>query len=143
MTCAPLRVAPAHCVCNDEVHSCKIQITAGTRLVVSQRSISIVAKFMHLPRAQSDGIKSVDLKSPNELTEEEYNSYSGAAIGGTLLMLIPVAYYDGLLFEFAKSFAISALLGGGLGAYLSLRKDGVGEKAGEFGSAVVNKVKEI
>ena len=43
----------------------------------------------------------------------------------------------------AKSFAISALLGGGLGAYLSLRKDGVGEKAGEFGSAVVNKVKEI
>ena len=93
--------------------------------------------------SQSDGIKSVDLKSPNELTEEEYNSYSGAAIGGTLLMLIPVAYYDGLLFEFAKSFAISALLGGGLGAYLSLRKDGVGEKAGEFGSAVVNKVKEI
>ena len=149
---------------------------------------------MQPPRAQSDGIKSVDLKSPNELTEEErvaasrsranlcilrhcrwprvdtaraprhraddvasmascllniattarrYNSYSGAAIGGTLLMLIPVAYYDGLLFEFAKSFAISALLGGGLGAYLSLRKDGVGEKAGEFGSAVVNKVKEI
>ena len=143
MTCAPLRVAPAHCVCNDEVHLCKIQITAGTRLVVSQRAIAIVAKFMHSPRAQSDGIKSVDLKSPNELTEEEYNSYSGAAIGGTLLMLIPVAYYDGLLFEFAKSFAISALLGGGLGAYLSLRKDGVGEKAGEFGSAVVNKVKEI
>ena len=76
-------------------------------------------------------------------TARRYNSYSGAAIGGTLLMLIPVAYYDGLLFEFAKSFAISALLGGGLGAYLSLRKDGVGEKAGEFGSAVVNKVKEI
>lgn len=76
-------------------------------------------------------------------TTRRYNSYSGAAIGGTLLMLIPVAYYDGLLFEFAKSFAISALLGGGLGAYLSLRKDGVGEKAGEFGSAVVNKVKEI
>merc|ERR1712094_60493 len=56
------------------------------------------------PAQVSDGIKSVDLKSPNELTEEEYNSYSGAAIGGTLLMLIPVAYYDGLLFEFAKSF---------------------------------------
>ena len=132
-------------MCNDEVHLCKIQITAGTRLVASQRAISTVAKFIARtpPRAQSDGIKSVDLKSPNELTEEEYNSYSGAAIGGTLLMLIPVAYYDGLLFEFAKSFAISALLGGGLGAYLSLRKDGVGEKAGEFGSAVVNKVKEI
>ena len=26
---------------------------------------------MHTPHAQSDGIKSVDLKSPNELTEEE------------------------------------------------------------------------
>ena len=61
----------AHCVCNNEVHLCKIQITAGTRLVVSQRAIATVAKFMHLPRAQSDGIKSVDLKSPNELTEEE------------------------------------------------------------------------
>ena len=108
---------------------------------MQQRAIFINHRA-RLP-SQSDGIKSVDLKSPNELTEEEYNSYSGAAIGGTLLMLIPVAYYDGLLFEFAKSFAISALLGGGLGAYLSLRKDGVGEKAGEFGSAVVNKVKEI
>ena len=141
MTCAPLRVAPAHCVCNDEVHLCKIQITVSS--FRTRSNVRFQLSQMHPPRAQSDGIKSVDLKSPNELTEEEYNSYSGAAIGGTLLMLIPVAYYDGLLFEFAKSFAISALLGGGLGAYLSLRKDGVGEKAGEFGSAVVNKVKEI
>ncbi len=115
---------------------------ASRRLATSDCNCRKIHAFTS-PRAQSDGIKSVDLKSPNELTEEEYNSYSGAAIGGTLLMLIPVAYYDGLLFEFAKSFAISALLGGGLGAYLSLRKDGVGEKAGEFGSAVVNKVKEI
>ena len=115
---------------------------ASRRLATSDFNCRKIHAFTS-PRAQSDGIKSVDLKSPNELTEEEYNSYSGAAIGGTLLMLIPVAYYDGLLFEFAKSFAISALLGGGLGAYLSLRKDGVGEKAGEFGSAVVNKVKEI
>ena len=137
-----MRVAPAHCVCNDKVHLCKIQITVSSFRTRNDEQL----QSSHLctpPRAQSDGIKSVDLKSPNELTEEEYNSYSGAAIGGTLLMLIPVAYYDGLLFEFAKSFAISALLGGGLGAYLSLRKDGVGEKAGEFGSAVVNKVKEI
>ena len=142
MTCAPLRVAPAHCVCNDEVHLCKIQITVSSFRTRSDEQLQL-SHLCTPPRAQSDGIKSVDLKSPNELTEEEYNSYSGAAIGGTLLMLIPVAYYDGLLFEFAKSFAISALLGGGLGAYLSLRKDGVGEKAGEFGSAVVNKVKEI
>ena len=138
-----MRVAPAHCVCNDEVHSCKIQITVSSSRTRSNERFQLSRNSSHAPRAQSDGIKSVDLKSPNELTEEEYNSYSGAAIGGTLLMLIPVAYYDGLLFEFAKSFAISALLGGGLGAYLSLRKDGVGEKAGEFGSAVVNKVKEI
>ena len=121
---------------------CKIQITVSSSRTRSDEQLQL-SHLCTPPRAQSDGIKSVDLKSPNELTEEEYNSYSGAAIGGTLLMLIPVAYYDGLLFEFAKSFAISALLGGGLGAYLSLRKDGVGEKAGEFGSAVVNKVKEI
>ena len=132
-------------MCNNEVHLCKIHNHRGNvsrRLATSDFNCRKIHAFTS-PRAQSDGIKSVDLKSPNELTEEEYNSYSGAAIGGTLLMLIPVAYYDGLLFEFAKSFAISALLGGGLGAYLSLRKDGVGEKAGEFGSAVVNKVKEI
>ena len=138
-----MRAAPAHCVCNDEVHLCKIQITVSSSRTRSNERFRLPQNSCIYPRAQSDGIKSVDLKSPNELTEEEYNSYSGAAIGGTLLMLIPVAYYDGLLFEFAKSFAISALLGGGLGAYLSLRKDGVGEKAGEFGSAVVNKVKEI
>ena len=72
-------------------------------------------------------------------TARRYSSYSGAAIGGTLLMLIPVAYYDGLLFEFAKSLAISALLGGGLGAYCGQApQDGC--SAGEFGSAVVNKV---
>jgi hypothetical protein len=95
------------------------------------------------PRAQSDGIKSADLNSPNELSAEEYNSYSGAAIGGTVLMLLPVAYFDGLLFEVVKCFAVSALVGGGLGAYLSLRKDGVGEKVNELGADVLNAVDNL
>ena len=64
------RSAP-HCVCNNEVHLCKIQITAGTRLVVAATRDFNRRKIYASPRVQSDGIKSVDLKSPNELTEEE------------------------------------------------------------------------
>ena len=61
----------AHCVCNNEVHLCKIQITAGTRLSSRNERFELSQNSMQPPRAQSDGIKSVDLKSPNELTEEE------------------------------------------------------------------------
>ena len=97
----------------------------------------------HPPRAQSDGIKSVDLKSPNELTEEEYNSYSGAAIGGTLLLLVPIAYLDELLFAIVKDFAIAAILGGGAGAYLSLRSDSAGEAANKFGAGLLGLVDKV
>ena len=32
----------------------------------------------------------LDLKSPNELSDSEYNNYSAAAIGGTLVLLLPI-----------------------------------------------------
>jgi hypothetical protein len=38
---------------------------------------------------------------------------------------------------------VSALVGGGLGAYLSLRKDGVGEKVNELGADVLNAVDNL
>merc|ERR1719362_233880 len=99
----------------------------------STTSLALGVPRIDLPGQVSDAIKGQDLKSPNELSTEEYQSYSGAAIGGTLLMLVPVAYLDGLLVEFVKCFAISAIVGGGAGAYLSLRKDGVAEQANKFG----------
>ena len=147
---------------------------------MQQRAIFINHRA-RLP-SQSDGIKSVDLKSPNELTEEERVAASrshapafcvieagrvstprapvsrscrvdgrvyltsrrrragpptAAAIGGTLLMLIPVAYYDSR--SWLAVFAISALLGGGLGATVAPQGRRRRERAS---SAVVNKVKE-
>eukprot|EP00629_Pelagomonadales_sp_RCC1024_P018272 CAMPEP_0119272848 /NCGR_PEP_ID=MMETSP1329-20130426/9112_1 /TAXON_ID=114041 /ORGANISM="Genus nov. species nov., Strain RCC1024" /LENGTH=136 /DNA_ID=CAMNT_0007272959 /DNA_START=68 /DNA_END=478 /DNA_ORIENTATION=+ len=109
----------------------------------STTSLAVGVPRIDLPGQVSDAIKGQDLKSPNELSTEEYNSYSGAAIGGTLLMLVPVAYYDGLLLEFVKCFAVSAIVGGGAGAYLSLRKDGVAEKANEFGAGVLGAVDKV
>ena len=66
-----------------------------------------------------------------------YNSYSGAAIGGTLLTLVAISYLDGLLIEIVQTFVVSALIGGGLGAYLSLRKDAIGEQVNKAGGGLV------
>ena len=74
-----------------------------------------------------------DLKNPNEMTEEEYRGYSGAAILGTLLFLLP----GGLIFDIpdeisdvlsaaAVDFGFSALTGGVLAIYLALRGDEIG-----------------
>ena len=50
-----------------------------------------------LPDVASDLIKAQGLKSPNEMSTDEYNSYSGAAIGGTLIFfLLPGAALTGL-----------------------------------------------
>ena len=71
----------------------------------------------------------LDLKSPNELSDSEYNNYSAAAIGGTLVLLLPIGLLDGALLGFLRDFVISALLGGGLLAFLALRKDQAAELA--------------
>ena len=94
-----------------------------------------------LPDVLSDVIKVQGLKSPNELSTSEYNSYSGAAIGGTLIFfLLPGSTAFGLgdgLNTVVSDFLFSALIGGGLGAYLSLRKDAPAEYANGFGAAVI------
>ena len=74
---------------------------------------------------------------------DRYNSYSGAAIGGTLLLLVPIAYLDELLFAIVKDFAIAAILGGGAGAYLSLRSDSAGEAANKFGAGLLGLVDKV
>ncbi|EOD38458.1 hypothetical protein EMIHUDRAFT_454655 [Emiliania huxleyi CCMP1516] len=87
-----------------------------------------------LPAAVADPIKDLDLKSPNDLSQAEYNSYSAAAIGGTLIFFI-LPLFD--ILGFFGDFVFSALVGGGVGAYASLRKDSVGEYANKFGGALL------
>mmetsp|Transcript_6969 Transcript_6969/g.21870 ORF Transcript_6969/g.21870 Transcript_6969/m.21870 type:complete len:166 (-) Transcript_6969:903-1400(-) len=66
-----------------------------------------------LPAAVADPIKDLDLKSPNDLSQAEYNSYSAAAIGGTLIFFI-LPLFD--ILGFFGDFVFSALVGGGVGA---------------------------
>jgi hypothetical protein len=91
---------------------------------------------IELPQAITDVLKDIDLNNPNELSGTEYNKYSAAAIGATLAMFVPGA----LVFDVTGTiadFLVSATIGGGAGAYLALRKDGIGEKANELGSKLL------
>ena len=87
-----------------------------------------------LPDAVADVIKEQGLNSPNDLDTTAYNNYSAAAIGGTLILFIlPLFDFVG----FIGDFVLSALIGGGALAYLSLRKDDLGEYGGKFGGIVM------
>jgi len=93
---------------------------------------------IQLPPAVADQLAEFDLKNPNELSDSEYNTYSGAAIGGTLALMIPGAL---LLFDvsgFIADFLFGALVGGGLCAYFALRKDQASEYANKFGATVLS-----
>ena len=82
----------------------------------------------------------IDIKNPNDLSQTDYNTYSGAAIGGTLvLFLLPLFDLTG----FIGDFIFSALIGGGALAYASLRKDTVGEYANKFGGYVITAVDKV
>ena len=101
-----------------------------------------------LPEPVTDKMADIDLKNPNELSDEEYNTYSGAAIGGTLIFfLLPGAIvfdlldaFKDIIFLVLKDFVFSAIIGGGLAAYLSLRKDEAGDYANQFGSKLLDTV---
>ena len=90
---------------------------------------------LELPSAVGAQLKEFDLKDPNQLTQAEYNTYSAAAIGGTLALMLPGA----LIFDITGlvgDFAFGATFGGGLAAFLALRSDGLGEAANKFGAAL-------
>ena len=87
-----------------------------------------------LPDAIADVLKEQDLNSPNDLDTTAYNNYAAAAIGGTLIFfLLPLFDFVG----FIGDFVLSALIGGGALAYLSLRKDDLGEYGGKFGGIIM------
>lgn len=85
------------------------------------------------------------------MTTEEYNAYSGAAIGGTLIFfLIPGAIVAGVpdiigqfLAVVVKDFLFSAIVGGGIAIYLSLRKDEVGATVRGYGTSLLDTVGDV
>lgn len=95
---------------------------------------------VELPDAVASTIKEQGLKSPNELGTTDYNTYSAAAIGGTLIFFLLPLFN---IFGFLGDFVFSALIGGGAAAYCSLRKDEVGGYANQFGGYVMKALDKV
>ena len=107
----------------------------GAKLLGAAGGIDIPR--ISLPDALDGAFSDLDLKNPNTLSQQDYNTYSGAAIAGTLALLLP----GFLVFDvsgFFVDFLFSALLGGGLGAFLALRKDGVAKTANDVGAKLTS-----
>jgi len=105
---------------------------------------------LDLPGAIADKLVEFDLKNPNKMNDEEYRSYSGAAIAGTLLFfLLPGALVSGIYSNLGPiaiailiDFSFSAVIGGGLAIYLSLRSDSIGETVREYGYKLLSAAKD-
>ena len=114
-------------------------------LALQQQRRALPAQMLDIPRislpdALTGPLADLDLKNPNDLSDAEYNSYSAAAIGGTLIFfLLPVFN----LLGFAGDFIFSALIGGGAGAYASLRKDQIGDYGNKFGGIVLQSADKV
>lgn len=105
---------------------------------------------LDLPSPVADKLVDFDLKNPNTMNDAEYRSYSGAAIAGTLLFfLLPGALVSGLFnnlgpvaITVVTDFAFSALIGGGIAIYLSLRSDSIGGTVRENGYKLLAAAKD-
>jgi hypothetical protein len=86
------------------------------------------------PEAVTNVLKEQSLKNPNSFTASEYNAFSGAAIGATLILFIlPLFDFGG----FIGDFIFSALIGGGAGIFATLSGGQVGEYGNKFGGIVM------
>lgn len=106
---------------------------------LSARQAAVSVRMTDIPRIElpsviTDVLKDQNLKNPNEMDSTAYNNYSAAAIGATLIFFI-LPIFD--IAGFFGDFILSALIGGGAGAYASLRKDAVGEYGDKFGGIVM------
>lgn len=102
-------------------------------------AVGIDVPRISLPEGVSNALQDdLGLKSPNVLSTAEYNTYSFAAIGGTLILM---AFPGLLLFNivpFFVDFIFGALIGGGLGAFLALGTTPAAEPANKFGQALLD-----
>lgn len=125
-------------------------VTTTTTRGSSSSSLNLNIPRVALPDAAADKLAEFDLKNPNDMSDVEYNGYSGAAIGGTLaFFVLPGAVLTGilgvlgsLLTATVTDFALSAAIGGGLAIYLSLRSDEVGATLRNYGGQLYDKIKE-
>merc|ERR1719506_1770840 len=108
---------------------------APARTIASPMMVDIPR--ITLPDAIGDVLKEQDLSNPNDMGTDAYNSYSAAAIGGTLIFFI-LPLFD--IAGFFGDFVLSALTGGGVAAYAALRKDTAGEYANKFGGYVMQAI---
>lgn len=103
---------------------------------------------LDLPEVVTDKLEQYDLINPNEMDEDEYKGYSGAAIAGTLLFfLLPGGALTGIPEEIGDiaagavpDFAFSAITGGGLAIYLSLLDSELGETVRGYGRELLDTV---
>jgi len=115
----------------------------------SSSALNLNLPRLTLPDAVGEKLESLDLKNPNDMDEDEYDAYSGAAIGGTLLtFLVPGALVSGIFGAVSAlvtgilfNFVFSALIGGGLGIYLSVRTDEIGQTIRSNGYGLYQSVK--
>lgn len=140
------------CISYSSAFTVKPHTSFGTRV---HEDVYPSALYLNIPRLDlpdiaSNKLEEFDLKNPNEMNTEEYNSYAGAAIGGTLaFFLLPGALVSGLYGALGQvvggavfDFVFAALIGGGLAIYLSLRKDELGETVRSSGLSVYSAIQE-
>lgn len=114
----------------------------------SPSSLNVNLPRLDLPDVVTDKLEQYDLLNPNAMDEDEYKGYSGAAITGTLLLfLFPGLFLTGIpetIGDLAggvlPDFAFSAITGGGLAIYLSLRDDEIGETVRDYGNQLLTTV---
>ncbi|VEU43287.1 unnamed protein product [Pseudo-nitzschia multistriata] len=116
----------------------------------SSTSLSVKIPRVELPEAVASQLGEFDLKNPNAMNDDDYRSYSGAAIAGTLAFsLLPGALVSGIYSDLGPvaiatliDFLFSAIVGGGLAIYLSLRKDQIGETVRSYGNQLLSAAKD-
>jgi len=123
------------------------------RLAVVDRgntALNVNIPRLELPGAIADQLPDLNLANPNTFNDDDYRSYAGAAIAGTLLFfLLPGALASGIYSNLGPvaigiliDFAFSALIGGGLAIYLSCRSDSIGETVRQYGGQILGAAKD-
>lgn len=114
-------------------------------------ALNVNVPRVELPDAVASQLADLDLQNPNTMNDAEYRSSAGAAIAGTLLFfLLPGALISGIFSNLGPvaiavfiDFAFSALIGGGLLIFLSLRGDAIGETVREYGYKAVAALNDV
>tara|TARA_B110001452_G_C15151983_1_gene400907 strand:- start:224 stop:964 length:741 start_codon:yes stop_codon:yes gene_type:complete len=113
----------------------------GKKVLETAGGISVPR--LALPPAVAEGMIGAGLKDPNAMTTAEYDAYSGAAIGGTLIFfLVPGAVFIDVTGAVAD-FVFSALTGGGICAALALSNTPASEPLNKFGASVLSAVDTV